>query len=61
MNTAVIWTRIAQLHYEDLYDIGLNLAALKGLLPKLPFDNRDQIVATSNFFKNIQPQVRKDR
>ena len=52
MNTAVIWTRIAQLHYEDLYEIGLSLAALKSLLPKLPFDSRDRIVATSNFFKN---------
>ncbi len=60
MNNAVIWTRIAQLHYEDLYEIGLNLASLKSLLPKLPFDNRDRIVATSNFFKNIQPHMRKD-
>jgi hypothetical protein len=25
MNTAVIWPRIAQLHYEDLFEIGLHL------------------------------------
>ncbi len=60
MNTAVIWTRIAQLHYEDLYEIGLSLASLKSLLPKLAFDSRDRIIATSNFFKNIQPNMRKD-
>jgi hypothetical protein len=60
MNNTVIWTRFAQLHYEDLYEIGLNLASLKSLLPKLPFDNRDRIVATSNFFKNIQPHMRKN-
>ena len=29
MNTAVIWSRIAQLHYEDLYEIGLHLTAQK--------------------------------
>jgi hypothetical protein len=60
MNTAVIWSRIAQLHYEDLYEIGLHLAALKNLLPRVPMDNRDRVVAASNFFTNIQPNVRKD-
>ncbi len=60
MNTAVIWSRIAQLHYEDLYEIGLHLTALKNLLPRVPMDNRDRVVAASNFFTNIQPNVRKD-
>ncbi len=60
MNTAVIWSRIAQLHYEDLYEIGLHLTALKNLLPRRPMDNRDRVVAASNFFTNIQPNVRKD-
>jgi hypothetical protein len=62
MNNAVIWIRISQLHYEDLYNIGLNLTCLKSLLPKLPPGNWDQIVimATSNFYKNIQPHMRKD-
>jgi hypothetical protein len=41
MNTAVIWSRIAQLHYEDLYEIGLHLTALKNLLPRVPMDNHD--------------------
>jgi hypothetical protein len=40
MNTAVIWSSITQLHYEDLYEIGLHLSTLKNLLPKVPFDNR---------------------
>ena len=60
MNTAVVWTRIAQLHFEDLYEIGLHLSALKSLLPRLTYDNRDRVVAASNFFKNIQPNLRKD-
>jgi hypothetical protein len=60
MNTAVVWTRIAQLHFEDLYEIGLNLAALKSLLPRVPLENRDRIVASANFFKNIQPLMRQD-
>ena len=47
MNTAVIWSRIAQLHYEDLYEIGLHLTALKNLLPRVPMDNRDRVVAVS--------------
>jgi hypothetical protein len=57
MNTAVIWSRIAQLHYEDLYAIGLHLTALKNLLPLVPLDNRDRVVAASNFFTNIQPNL----
>ncbi len=60
MNTAIIWSRIAQLHYEDLYEIGLHLTALKNLLPRVPMDNRDRVVAASNFFTNIQPNMRKD-
>ena len=60
MNSAVVWSRIAQLHYEDLYEIGLHLSALKHLLPKVHLDQRERVVATSNFFKNIQPNVRKD-
>jgi hypothetical protein len=39
MNTAVILSRIAQLHYEDLYEIRLHLTALKNLLPRVPMDN----------------------
>jgi hypothetical protein len=60
MNTAVIWSQIAQLHYEDLYKIGLHLTALKNLLPRVPLENRDRVVAASNFFTNIQPNMRKD-
>jgi hypothetical protein len=60
MNTAVIWSRIAQLHYQDLYEIGLHLTALKNLLPRVPMDNCDRVVAASNFFNNIQPNVRKE-
>ena len=60
MNTVVVWTRIAQLHFEDLYEIGLHLSALKSLLPRLTYDNCDRVVAASNFFKNIQTNIRKD-
>ena len=60
MNTVVIWSRIAQLNYEDLYEIVLHLTALKNLLPRVPMDNRDRVVAASNFFTNIQPNMRKD-
>ena len=60
MNTAVIWSRIAQLHYEDLYEICLHRTALKNLLPKVPFDHKDCVVAASNFFEDIQPNLRKD-
>jgi hypothetical protein len=36
------------------------LTALKNLLPRVPLDNQDQVVAASNFFTNIQPNMRKD-
>jgi hypothetical protein len=60
MNITVIWSHIAHLQYEDLYEIGFHLSTLKNILPKVPFDNRDKVVVPSNSFKNIQPNLQKD-
>ena len=55
-NTKQIWHKIALLHWNDLMDIGLHLAAVKELLPAVHAGDRQRILATDNMDR-IKPQA----
>ena len=55
-NTKQIWHKIALLHWNDLMDIGLHLAAVKELLPTVHAGDRQRILAT-DYMDNIRPRA----
>ena len=58
--SAVSWTKMAQLHLEDITDIREHIDALRNMLPDRPSDNANRIFHDPQFFEDIQQRFHTD-